>query len=136
MNNSNINLGDESHIRIVWSCCNAVKTHNVNIFHKNLATGLPVAKTLIKNNNNCLEENDEEEKEPIDIEFIKQNADPEMMKMLSTLNDQEFKKKMRKTLLWLTSLKITKASWWVIFPKKITRWLFDDWGVVPNEKKN
>ena len=29
-NNSFINLGDGSHIRIVWSCGNAV-THNVNI---------------------------------------------------------------------------------------------------------
>ena len=27
-NNSNINLDDENHIRIVWSCRNAAKTHN------------------------------------------------------------------------------------------------------------
>ena len=27
-------------------------------------------------------------KEPIDVEFTEQKADPEMMKMLSTLNDQ------------------------------------------------
>ena len=41
-----------------------------HIFYlKILATGLPVAKTLIKYNN--LEEN-EEEKEPIDIEFTEQ----------------------------------------------------------------
>ena len=33
-NNSYINLDDGNHIRIVWSCSsNAVKTHNVNIFH-------------------------------------------------------------------------------------------------------
>ena len=31
-NNSNINLDDGNHIRIVWFCSNAVKTHNV-IFH-------------------------------------------------------------------------------------------------------
>ena len=37
-----------------------------HIFHKILATGRPVAKTLIKKSNR-LEENDEEEKEPIDI---------------------------------------------------------------------
>ena len=36
-NNSYINLGDWIHIRIVWSCSNAVKMHNVNIFHKNFA---------------------------------------------------------------------------------------------------
>ena len=52
-----------------------------------MATGRPVTKTLIKINNS-LEENDEEEKKPINIEFIEQNTDPEMMKMLLTLNDQ------------------------------------------------
>ena len=53
-----------------------------------MATGRPVSKTLIKYSSNSLEENDEEEKEPIDIEFTEQNADPEMMKMLLTLYDQ------------------------------------------------
>ena len=55
-NNSYINLGDGSHIGIVWSSSNAEKTHNVNIFHIILATGLPVSKTLIKCNSNSLEE--------------------------------------------------------------------------------
>ena len=41
-----------------------------------MATGLPVAKILIKYNGNCSEENDEEEKEPIDIEFTGQKAGP------------------------------------------------------------
>ena len=49
---------------------------------KILTTGLPVAKTLIKHNSSCLEKNDDKEKEPIDIKFTDQNADPEMMKML------------------------------------------------------
>ena len=49
-------------------------------------------------------------KEPIDIDFTEQNADPLIMKMLLTLNNRMFKKKTRKILLWLTSLKITKAS--------------------------
>ena len=47
-NNLHINFGDGSHIKIVWPCSNAVKAHNVNIFHKILATGLPFAKNLIK----------------------------------------------------------------------------------------
>ena len=47
-------------------------------------------------------EEDEEEKEPIDIEFILQNANSEMIKMLLTLDDQMCKIKMRKILLWLT----------------------------------
>ena len=69
-NNSFINLDDGSLIRIFWSCSNAVKTHNfLYISLKKLATGRPVAKTLIKYKINNLEENDEEEKEPINIEF-------------------------------------------------------------------
>ena len=36
---------------------------------KILATGRPVAKTLLKYNSNRLEENDEEENESIDIEL-------------------------------------------------------------------
>ena len=51
------------------------------------------------------EENDEEEeKEPIDIKFIDQKVDPEMMKMQLTLDDQMYKKT-KKILLWITSLK-------------------------------
>ena len=41
-----------------------------------MATDLPIAKTLIKYNSNNLEENDEEEKEPINIELTEQKADP------------------------------------------------------------
>ena len=52
-----------------------------------MATGLSVAKILIKYNNS-LEVNDEEEKEPIDNEFTEQKADHKMMKMLLTLDDQ------------------------------------------------
>ena len=43
---------------------------------KVLATGRPVAKTLIKYNSNSFEVNDEEEKEPINIELTEQKADP------------------------------------------------------------
>ena len=53
-----------------------------------MATGRPVAKTLIKYNSYRLVENDEEENEPINIEFTDQKIDYEMMKMLLTLNDQ------------------------------------------------
>ena len=52
-----------------------------------MATGRPVAKTLIKYNSNSLEEN-EEEKESIDTELTEQNQILIMMKMLLTLNDQ------------------------------------------------
>ena len=72
------------------------------VFHKKCATGLPVSKTLIKYICNSSEENDEEEKDPIDIKFTEQNADSEMMKILLNLNDLVYKMKMRKILLWLT----------------------------------
>ena len=41
-----------------------------------MATGHPVAEILIKYNSNNLEENDEEEKEPINIELTDKKADP------------------------------------------------------------
>ena len=68
--------------------------------------------------------NDDNEEEPINLEFSEQNADPEMMKMIFTLDERMDKNKTRKILLWLTSLKITKASWWEIF-LKVAWWLFD-----------
>ena len=74
-----------------------------------MVTGRPVAKTLIEYNNN-LEENDEEEKESINIEFTEENQIFIMMKMLLTLNDQMYKKKTRKILLWLTSLRTRKSK--------------------------
>ena len=40
------------------------------IFHKSLATGHPVAKTLLKYNSSCSEKNDEEEKEAIDLSLL------------------------------------------------------------------
>ena len=77
-NNSYINLVDGNHIRIVWSCSNAVKTHNVSYIslQKILATGRPVAKILIKYNKNNLEEHDEEDREPIHIELNEGKTDP------------------------------------------------------------
>ena len=47
-----------------------------------MATDFPVAKAWIKYNSNSLDENDEEEKEPIDIELTEQINRPDIMKML------------------------------------------------------
>ena len=58
-----------------------------------MATVLPVSKTLIKYNSNNLEENDEEEKEPINIEFTEENQILIMIKMILTLDDQMYRKK-------------------------------------------
>ena len=53
-----------------------------------MAIGRPVAKVLIKYNSNSLEKNDEEEREPINIELTDQKQILIMMKMLLTLNDK------------------------------------------------
>ena len=57
-----------------------------------------------------MEENEEVESEPIDIELNEQNFDSEIMKMQLTLNDQVQKKKSRKILLWLTLLRAYKSK--------------------------
>ena len=78
-NNSCINLDDGNRIIIIWSCSsNAIKIHNVSYIplKKNLATERPVAENLIKYNSNRLEENDEEENEPINIELTDKTTDP------------------------------------------------------------
>ena len=88
--NSYINFDYGNHIRIVWSCNNATKAHNVSYIPlKNIDNGLPVAKTIIKYNCNNSVENDEEEeeKEPIYNEFTEHKQILIMMKMLLTLND-------------------------------------------------
>ena len=92
------------------------------IFHKILANGRPVAKTLIKYNRSNLEENDEEEMEPINIELTYQKQILIMMKMLLTLNDQMCKKKTRKISLWLTSVRACKSK---LMRKKIpkSKWM-------------
>ena len=53
-----------------------------------MAAGRPVAKSLIKYNSNGLEEIDEEEKEPINIELTEQKQIPKIMKILLTLDYQ------------------------------------------------
>ena len=52
------------------------------------------------------------------------------MKMLLTLDDQVYKKMMRKILLRLTSLKACKSKLMMKFFKKYR----NDCGIVPNEK--
>ena len=102
-----------------------------------MATGRPIFKVLIEYNCNSLEENDEKEKKPINIEFNDQNQILIMMKTLLTLSDQVYKKKPRKILLELTSFRTCKSKLMRInLFKKVTGWLFDDCSIVPNEKKN
>ena len=51
-----------------------------------MATGKPVSKILIKYNSNSLKKNIKGKEGANWIEFTEQKADPEVMKMLLTLN--------------------------------------------------
>ena len=53
-----------------------------------MTTGLPVAKNLIEYNSNRLDENDEEEKEPINIELTDQKIESFNDENTFDLNDQ------------------------------------------------
>ena len=66
-----------------------------------MATGRLVAKALIKYLGNKLEENDEEEKETIDIELIEQKTILIIMKMLLTLDVKFFQKSNWMIVWWL-----------------------------------
>ena len=78
------------------------------ILHKNLATGLPIAKALIKYNSNSLEQIDEEEKEPINIELTEQKQILIMVKMLLTLDDRKNNKLKWKILICKLLWKLQK----------------------------
>ena len=79
------------------------------IFHKNFGNWNPIAKTLINYNNN-LEEIDEDGKKKFILNLMNKKQILIMIKMLSTLNDQMYKMKTRKILLWLTSLRACKSK--------------------------
>ena len=88
-----------------------------------MATGLPLSKTLVKYNSNNLEEN-EEEKEPIDIELTKEKkADPYndenafKFKWSGVQEDEE------DIALANFNESLKKQFDKEIFPKKVTRWL-------------
>ena len=59
-------------------------------------------------NNNNSEKEDEKAKEAVGIEFTEQKVNPEMMKMLLTLDCRISHEKMRNTLLRLTWLRVYK----------------------------
>ena len=131
-NNSYIYLSDGSRIIIVWSCSNAVKTHNFSYFHKNFGNWKTSCQNFNKIYNN-LDVNDEEEMEPINTELTDQKQILIIVKMLLNLVDQVDKK--TKILLWLTSLRSCKSKLMRQIFKKVTEWLFDDCSIAPNEKK-
>ena len=82
-----------------------------------------------------MEENEEEEKEPINIEFTEQNQIFIMMEMQLTLNDQMYMK--TRKILFLTNFieSLQQQNDEENFFQKSNSWMFDDCGFVPNEKK-
>ena len=80
------------------------------MFLKNFANWNTCWQNFIKYINNILEKNNEEEKEPVDIDFTEKKTGSEMMKKLLTLDNRVYKKKTRKILLWLTSLRHYKSK--------------------------
>ena len=89
-----------------------------------LATGLSVAKTLIKYNINSLKENDEEEKKPINIKLTEQKQILIMMKILLTLNERIVQEGEWKILPRLTSLRAYESMPMRKFSQKNTRLFF------------
>ena len=86
-----------------------------------MPTGKSVGKILIKYKSNSLKKNNEEEKEPVDIDFTEQKTGSEMMKKLLTLGNRVYKKKTRKILLWLTLLRHYKSKLMSKIFQKITK---------------
>ena len=81
-----INLGDGGHIRIVWSCRNAVKkTQCLICFIKKNGNWSSSCQNFNQIYSNSLEEN-EEENEPTDIEFTEQKAGPEIVRACTPNN--------------------------------------------------
>ena len=84
--------------------------HTMWIYSLKIGNWKTSCQTLIKYISNDLEENDKKEKDPINIGFITQKTDPEVIKMLLTWGNRVYKKKKRKILPWLTSLRIKKKQ--------------------------
>ena len=85
-------------------------------------TAKSVVNILIEYNSNCLEENEEEEKESINIELIELKVSPVNFDMIFTLDGKMHKEKTRNTLLRLTSLRA--------YSSKLIRKLKNNWGIV------
>ena len=78
-----------------------------------------------------------EEKEPIDIEFTERKVGSEndgnaIKFRLSDVQEENEEVITNDNLIEI----LQKQTDEEIFPKKVARGLFDDWGIVLNEKKN
>ena len=89
----------------------------------------------IDDNSNSLKENDEEEKEAINIEFTQQIADSENDKILLTYVRWIYKEKTRKIAMANLIKSLLNQTDVNFFYKKSNCRLFDYYDIIPKEKK-
>ena len=107
--------------------------HNVSSTRSNLAFAAKPAAKLIGFNRKL---RGELKNGDTDIEFAERKADPETMKMLLTLDGRMYKKKTRKTLQRLASMRTNKSKLMKFFlTPKVTQDLFNYYGIVPKDNK-
>ena len=82
-----------------------------------------------------MEDNDEKEKESIDIEFYLENADPKNFENSIDFRWSGVQEEDEEDIDNISFIKNYKNKLMRKFSTKLTRWLFDDFGIVPNEKK-
>ena len=83
-----------------------------------MVTRRPVAKTLLKYNNR-LEENDEEEKEPINIELTEQKTDPYNDENAIDSKWPDLTEEDEEDIALANFIEsLNKANWWENFSKK------------------
>ena len=101
---------------------------------ENAAAGLPVSKSLIENKSNDSEENEDEEKEPIDTEFTEQKADPENDENAIDFRWSDVQEEDEVDIDKATLLRAYKSKLMRQIFKKWNWGLFDDFGIVTEEK--
>ena len=91
-----------------------------------MATGLLVAKTLIKYNRIALRKMIKKRRSQLILSLLSKTMILKLMKMWLTLDGRMCKKKTRKILLWLTSLRACKSK----LMRKISKKYLDDYLII------
>ena len=137
-NNSYINLSDGNNIKIIYILSQCSKTHK--ILNITLKIWLPIFQFLkIKLDIIAMtwREMVKKRKNQLILSLLSKKLVLKTMKMVLTLDDRiDKKKKTKKILLWITSLRAYKSKLVRNFFQKITIWLFENCSIVLNEKKN
>ena len=81
-----------------------------------------------------MEENDEEEKEPIDTEFTERKADPESDENAFDFRLSDVQGEEVNDIANTNFIESLKSKRWEEFFKKVTGGLYDYYGILPKEK--